>query len=136
MQLVQNVTYWKDIMGMFDFVKCSSDIGELTNESCQTKSIEKEEGGTMSFYWVDPVGALWYADYSGTSSLEQVEDESLPIWRRYRIKPNGNKGRLYRISLTGDVKIYSSSVYPDGMIEWTVCILTFVEGKLHSYSYK
>ena len=37
-------------MGMFDELKCSADIGELTNVKCQTKDIDN----VMSFFWVDP----------------------------------------------------------------------------------
>ena len=45
-------------MGMFDEVKCSAPIGELTNVLTQTKDISDDywEGGTMSFYWIDPSG--------------------------------------------------------------------------------
>ena len=48
-------------MGMFDEVRCSAPIGELTDVLTQTKDISDDyfEGGTMSFYWIDPSGQMW-----------------------------------------------------------------------------
>ena len=122
-------------MGMFDYLKCSSDIGELTNEECQTKEIDRY-GGTMSFYWVDPSGVLWYIDYSGTANFDINDDEDTPIWRRMKIVPNGNKGRIAPYYLTDYVTIYRSRSSPDGMLDTTTCRLHFVDGVLQSYTYK
>ena len=49
-------------MGMFDEIKCSANIAQMTNISCQTKSLENLFG----FFWVDPAGQLWFPDYAGT----------------------------------------------------------------------
>ena len=122
-------------MGMFDYVMCSSDIGELTNEECQTKEIDRF-GGTMSFYWIDPSGALWYVDYSGTTDFVLDDDETTPIWRRLKTISNGNKGKVTRYQLTDYVEIYRSRSSPDGVLDLSRCRLHFVDGILQSYSYK
>ena len=46
-------------MGMFDEIKCSANIAQMTNVSCQTKDLEN----LLGFYWVDPSGQLWFPDY-------------------------------------------------------------------------
>jgi len=122
-------------MGMFDYVKCSSDIGELTNEECQSKEMDRY-GGTMSFFWVDPIGLLWYIDYGGTADFAINDDEDIPIWRRMKVVSNGNKGKVTRYYLTDYVEIYRSRSSPDGHLDTTACRLHFIEGVLQSYSYK
>jgi len=92
-------------MGMFDVVKSSYDLGEgFTNVECQTKDIDSF-GGTMSFYWIDPVGNLWTGDYRGTAEPEFNEEGRFPILKWI---PTGKHGKVRRHYLTSYVVIYPS----------------------------
>ena len=121
-------------MGMFDYFKCSKDIGKLTDVDCQSKEFDFY-GGTCSFYWVDPAGMLWSPDYQGTSAFEYAEDETLPIWNRIKCVPTGSHGRMLRVYLTNYVTVYTSKTDPDGFTEFTNCRLHFVDGILQDYAY-
>ena len=90
----------------------------------------------MSFYWVDPIGVLWYISYDGTADFAINDDEDIPIWRRMKIVPNGNKGRVTRNYITDYVEIYRSRSSPDGLLDTTKCRLHFIDGILQSHSYK
>ena len=120
-------------MGMFDCVKCSSDIGALTNEDCQTKDMDTW-GGTMSFYWVDPAGALWTTDYQGTAAIEYVDNGDSP-WEKVSITPTGQRGRLTRAYTTRYIHIYRTKTHPDGVTDLDTCRLHFVEGILQDFKY-
>ena len=117
-------------MGMFDDIKCSADIGELTNRGCQTKDIYN----VMSFFWIDPSGYMWTSDYSGTQDFHFVEGTE--VWRSLRHVPNGNKGKVHRVYLTDYVTIYDTKTAPDGLTELVECRLHIVDGVLQSYKYK
>ena len=56
---------------MMDFFRSSYDLGEqFTDVELQTKDIEDYGiGGTMSQYWLDPHGYLYYIDYSHTADF-------------------------------------------------------------------
>ena len=123
-------------MGMFDYFKCSADIGELTNVDCQTKDIFDDVCGTMSFYWVDPSGMLWYPDYAGTQDFVENPNEDAPIWLQYHMESNGNKGRVVRSYLTKTIEIYTSRTQPDGIVDFDTCTLIFSAGILQGGSYK
>lgn len=120
---------------MFDYLRSSMDIGELTDQECQTKDIDDLIGGTMSFYWVDPVGALWYVDYSNTTDFVENEDENLPIWLRFKHVPNGNRGKVTRCYLTKRIGIYTSDISPDGHLDWIQCELLIVDGFVKDFRY-
>ena len=63
-------------MGMFDYFRSSYDLGEqFTNVVCQTKDIEEGIGGTMTDYWLDPAGQLWYPSYRETHTFETIEED-------------------------------------------------------------
>jgi len=118
-------------MGMFDEVRCSAPIGELTNVLTQTKDITDDywEGGTMSFYWIDPSGQIWGADYSGTYDF--VFDGA-----RYTTVKTKNRGKLYPMTLTRKIEIYNYTMQADGYVEGVICELRICEGKLINYKYK
>ena len=120
-------------MSMFDSIRCSMDIGELTDSDCQTKDIDPYIGGTMSFYWVDPSGLMWTVDFSGTADF--VFTDSLKLRERVGYIFNGNRGRVHRVYLTDYITIYNSKTSPDGLVEFVECRLHFIEGKLQSYTY-
>ena len=115
-------------MGMFDDIKCSAEIGALTNVSCQTKEIDRYAGGTMSFYWVDPSGQMWTADFSGTTDF-------LVDGKKIKYISSGKNGKVVPVYLTDYVTIYSSVTHPDGMVDWAECRLHFIEGKLQDFRY-
>lgn len=121
-------------MGMFDYFKCSKDIGELTNVECQTKDIDYDSG-TFSFYWVDPAGMLWYPDYQGTTAFKFLEGDDIPIWKRMKYVPTGSNGRMLRVYLTNYTTIYNAETGPDGIVDLTYCKLHFVDGILQDYKY-
>ena len=118
-------------MGMFDEVRCSAPIGELTNVLTQTKDISDDywEGGTMSFYWIDPSGYMWATDYSGTYDF--VLDGA-----RYTTIRTKNKGRFFPLNLTRSIEIYDCTVHSDGYVDTTRCELRICEGRLINYKYK
>ena len=120
---------------MFDYVRCSKDIGELTDVECQTKDIDPWGGGTMTFYWIDPAGAIWYSDYTGISDFVEVDDPNLPEWRKYKAIPNGTHGKVLRHIITDYVTIYTSKTSPDGLVENVECRLHFINGILQDYNY-
>ena len=121
-------------MSMFDYFVCSKDIGDLTNVECQTKDMDRYYGGTMSFYWVDPSGMMWTADFSGTSDF--VFDEDAPsLLGKVKCIPNGRKGKVSRVTITDYVTVYTSKTQPDGMVEWIECKIHFIDGILQSYTY-
>ena len=61
-------------MGMFDWVKSSYLLPEPFMGTNQCKDIEDGYGGTMTHYWIDPEGYLWYGDYRKTSTFELIEE--------------------------------------------------------------
>jgi hypothetical protein len=97
---------------MFDYFRSSYDLGEqFTNVTCQTKDIEDGIGGTMTDYWLDPAGVLWYPNYSGTSTFEIIPEDD----PRYNEKlkflnfewvPTGQHGRFVRHEITKYIEIY------------------------------
>lgn len=120
-------------MGMFDEIKCSANIGELTNIRCQTKDIDN----VLAFFWIDPAGILWTPDYSGTQDIHYRKDKPLfGSIGSIEYKPNGNKGKVRRAPLTKYVTIYDSKTSPDGYSEFIECVLHIVDGTLQSYVYK
>ena len=116
-------------MGMFDELRCSSNIGELTNVLCQTKDIDPWEGGSMSFYWIDPSGQMWGADYTGTYDF--VFDGV-----RYTTVRTDTRGKLYPLEITRNIEIYDYKLQADGYVERVTCELRIFEGKLINYKYK
>ena len=121
-------------MGMFDTIKSSMDIGELTDVACQTKDMDSH-GGSMSFFWIDPAGNLWRPDYQGTHSIEYIDDDSVSIWNRIKHVKTGVNGKLQRFYITDYITIYDAKTYPDGLTELVYCKLHFILGKLQSFEY-
>ena len=111
-------------MGMFDEFKCSANIAQMTNISCQTKSLENLFG----FFWVDPSGQLWFPDYAGTYDIT-VSDSEIKSVR------SGQRGRVRPYIYTGEILIGESKTSPDGYVDWVECKLTFIEGKLQQFTY-
>ena len=101
-------------MGMFDYFRSSYDLGEeFTNVECQTKDIEDGIGGTMTQYWLDPHGYLYYIDTANTADMViynegDPEYDSERTWRNFEWKPNGNHGKVRPYLLTKYIEVYPS----------------------------
>ena len=99
-------------MGMFDYFRSSYDLGEqFTNVICQTKDIEDGIGGTMTDYWLDPSGLLWYPTYHGTHTFE-IFEEGHPRydpnikWGNHEWIPTGVHGKYQPCYITKYIEIH------------------------------
>lgn len=87
---------------LFDYVRCSMDIGVLTDVTCETISL----GGNMGRYWIDPSGRLFQIDYEGTHDFVIITESSPEYdhqysWRNTSVKPNGSRGAVAPVLFTG-----------------------------------
>ncbi len=124
-------------MGMFDYLKSSYNLGEqFTKVELQTKDIEDGIGGTMSHYWLDPHGYLYYIDYSHTADFVKLKegDEGYNkieflnfIW-----KPNGNHGKVSPWLITKYVEVYPST-WGGEWKDWPRCRIHFKYGRIVDY---
>jgi hypothetical protein len=125
-------------MGMFDYFRSSYDLGEqFTNVVCQTKDIEEGIGGTMTDYWLDPNGLLWYPSYVGCHTFE-VYEEGHPKydpnikWGNHEWIPTGVHGKYQPHLLTKYIEIH-----PEGWgglwEDWPRLRIHFKYGKLQDY---
>jgi hypothetical protein len=122
-------------MGMYDDFRSSYDLGpEFTNVSCQTKDLNC----IMDFYWLDPAGQLWNANYTGTYQLEENPNfqsdrsDRLNWVFKHHVVPTGKHGKLEPASVTDYVTIYSyrhNRSYDD----WPLCRIHFRNGQLQDY---
>lgn len=97
---------------MYDYFRSSYDLGkQFTNVVCQTKDIEDGIGGTMTDYWLDPAGVLWYPDYRGTNVYEKIAEDD-PRYNpkmgflNFEMVPTGHHGKLVHHPITKYVEIY------------------------------
>ena len=99
-------------MGMFDYFRSSYNLGEeFTNVVCQTKDIEEGIGGTMTDYWLDPNGVLWYPNYVGTNTFEIIEENDPRYdpdkkFLNFEWVPTGERGKLQQHPITKYIEIY------------------------------
>lgn len=125
-------------MGMFDYFRSSYDLGEqFTNVICQTKDIEDGIGGTMTDYWLDPNGVLWYPDYRGTNTFEIIEEDN----PRYNPKmkflnfewvPTGQHGRYVPCLITKYIEVHVAN-WSGSWETWPRLKLHFKRGILQDY---
>ena len=126
-------------MGMFDYVRSSYNLGEqFTEVELQTKDIEDYGiGGTMSDYWLDPHGYLYFIDYSQTSDFVELKqgDEGYndeKLFLNFRWIPNGNKGKVRPWMITKYIEVYPAKW--DGEWEdWPRCRIHFKYGRLMDF---
>lgn len=123
---------------MFDYLISSYDLGEeFTKVELQTKDIEDGIGGTMSHYWLDPQGYLYYIDYSYTADFVEIEEgdedyNDTHKWCNFQWVPNGNKGKVSPWYLTKYIEVYPAQW--DGKWEdWPRCKIHFKYGRLVDY---
>ena len=124
---------------MFDYVRSSYRLGPtFTDVVCQTKDIERTLGGTMSNYWIDPSGQLWYIGCDHVSDFQEIgeDDERYDPerkWKNFEWVPNGNHGKVSPCLLTDYITIYPDKFH--GPFEdWPTCRIHFVNGKLRSFA--
>jgi hypothetical protein len=126
-------------MGMFDYVRSSYNLGEqFTEVELQTKDIEDYGiGGTMSDYWLDPHGYLYFIDYSQTSDFVELKegDEGYndeKLFLNFKWIPNGNKGKVRPWMITKYIEVYPAKW--DGKWEdWPRCRIHFKYGRLMDF---
>ena len=103
----------------FDYVRCSMDVGHLTNLTLETESLRS----AMDRYWVSPAGQLFVMNCDGTHDF-LIITESDPgydykyNWRNLDIVPNGCHGSV-------------SPVYFTGTMDLTASVLDNVQGEQH-----
>jgi hypothetical protein len=126
-------------MGMFDYVRSSYDLGEqFTNVECQTKDIEEYGiGGTMSHYWLDPHGYLYYIDYWQTADFVELKEGDEGYNEKQKLFnfqwiPNGNHGKVTPWYLTKYIEVYPS-IWKGEWKDWPRLRLHFRCGKLLDY---
>jgi len=126
-------------MGMFDYLRSSYDLGEeFTEVELHTKDIEEYGiGGTMSHYWLDPHGYLYYIDYWHTADFVEIKEgdegyNDKMKFLNFQWVPNGNKGKVSPWLITKYVEVYPSTW--DGQWEdWPRCKIHFKYGRLMDY---
>lgn len=125
-------------MSMYDTIRSSYDLGpQFTDVELQTKDIEEGYGGTMTDYWLDPEGYLWYGDYTGTSSME-IYEEGHPKYNpdkkfmNFDWIPTGVRGKYKVHPITKYINVYPTN-WKGQWEEWPTLKLHFKYGKLQDY---
>ena len=123
---------------MYDTIRSSYDLGpQFTDVELQTKDIEEGYGGTMTDYWLDPEGYLWYGDYTGTSSME-IYEEGHPKYdpdkkfMNFDWIPTGVRGKYKVHPITKYINVYPTN-WKGQWEEWPTLKLHFKYGKLQDY---
>lgn len=123
---------------MFDYFRSSYDLGEqFTNVICQTKDIEDGIGGTMTDYWLDPSGTLWYPNYIGTNTYEIIEEDD-PRYNpdrkflNFEWVPTGAHGKYQPHLITKYIEIYPAN-WKGEWEDWPRCKLHFKRGQLMDF---
>jgi hypothetical protein len=125
-------------MGLFDYVRSSYDLGEqFTNVELHTKDIEKGIGGTMTYYWLDPSGQLWYPSYRDTHTYEEIPEDD----ERYNDKvkflnfewvPTGKRGKYRVHAITKYIEVYPA-LWEGKWEDHPRCRIHFKYGRLIDY---
>ena len=123
---------------MFDFFRSSYDLGEqFTNVECQTKDIDDFIGGSMTHYWLDPKGVLWYPDYIGTNEFHVIEEDdprynSERLFLNFEWIPTGQHGKYQPHLITKYVEIYPAD-WKGKWEDWPRLKLHFRKGVLQDF---
>ena len=124
---------------MFDYFRSSYDLGEqFTNTVCQTKDIEEYGiGGTMTDYWLDPSGQLWYPSYAGCHTFEEITEDderySKHGFLNYEWIPTGKHGKYHPHYITKYIEIYPGN-WAGKWEDWPTLRLHFRYGILQEYT--
>ena len=126
-------------MGLFDYFRSSYNLGEqFTNTECQTKDIEEFGiGGSMTNYWLDPSGKLWYPSYVGTNTFEEIskDDERYSdkhLFLNFEWISTGQRGKYRVHPITKYVEVYLATWKGDYDV-WPTLRLHFIRGKLQDF---
>ena len=123
---------------MFDYFKSSYDLGEqFTNVVCQTKDIEDGIGGTMTDYWLDPSGQLWYPSYINTHTLKEIDKtdtryDAKKAFLNFEWIPTGKHGKYQRCYITKYIEVYPAN-WEGKWKDWARCRLHFRNGILQDF---
>jgi hypothetical protein len=113
-------------------------LGEqFTNTTCQTKGIEEGYGGTMTHYWLDPNGVLWYPDYVGTNTFECIPEDDprydeKHLFLNFEWIPTGQRGKYKVHPITKYVEVYPER-WEGEWEDWPTLRLHFKYGVLQDY---
>jgi hypothetical protein len=125
-------------MGLYDCVRSSYNLGEhFTETICQTKTIEDDYGGTMTDYWIDPAGRLWYPEYKDTHDFVYI-DEGNPEYNpdkkfmNFKWVPTGKRGKVIHHKITKYIEIYPHQ-WKGAWEDWPTIRLHFVDGILKDF---
>jgi len=126
-------------MSMFDYFRSSYELGEeFTDVQCQTKDIEEYGiGGTMTHYWLDPSGQLWYPTYMGCHTME-IFEKGHPKYNaerrflNYEWIPTGVHGKYQPYPITKYIEVYPAE-WKGEWEDWPRMKLHFRSGKLMEY---
>ena len=124
-------------MSMFDWIKSNYPLPEAFMGLNQTKDIEDGIGGTMTNYWIDPSGYLWYSSYRDTHTFEVFEEDDPRYnpefkWNNHEWIPTGKHGKFRVHAITKYIEIYPESW--DGEWEdWPRLRLHIRRGKLQDF---
>jgi hypothetical protein len=127
-------------MGLFDYVRSSYNLGKpFTNVECQTKEIEDHYSGTMSHFWIDPAGYLWYGDYKGTATFETIKEDDprysdKHLFLNYEWIPTGQHGKYRVHPITKYVEIYPAE-WKGQWDYWPRCRIHFKCGRVVEYEH-
>ena len=125
-------------MGMFDYFRSSYDLGEqFTNVVCQTKDIEEGLGGTMTDYWLDPAGRLWYPEYMDTHTFEEISEDDERYSERlgflnFEWIPTGKHGVYKPYDITKYIEIHPEG-WKGKWEDWPRLLLHFRYGILQDH---
>jgi hypothetical protein len=123
---------------MFDYLRSSYNLGEqFTNVVCQTKEIEYDIGGTMTHYWISPDRVLWYPDYNGTNTFEEIlkDDPRYEPEKRFlnfEWVPTGQRGKYKVHPITKYIEIYPAE-WKGEWSSWPRCRIHLKQGVLQDY---
>ena len=125
-------------MGMFDYFRSSYDLGQFTNVLCQTKDIEDGIGGTMTDYWLDPSGLLWYPVYSETHTFETIDEDNPRYdpnrkFLNFEWIPTGKHGKYRVHAITKYIEIYPED-WKGKWEDWPRLRLHFRYGRIQDYT--
>jgi hypothetical protein len=125
-------------MGLFDYVRSSYDLGpQFTDVELHTKDIEEGYGGTMTHYYLDKSGLLWYPDYTGTSTFEEIPEDDVRysnkhLFLNFEWVSTGQRGKYKVHQITKYISVHPSE-WKGEWSQWPTLRLHFIQGKLQDY---
>ena len=123
---------------MFDYLRSSYDLGpQFTETELNTKDIEEGYGGTMTHYYLDKSGLLWYPDYTGTSTFEEIpkDDERYSdkhLFLNFEWISTGQRGKYKVHPITKYISVYPAE-WKGEWTAWPTLRLHFIRGKLQDF---